>query len=84
MDQPLSSRARRSTRRSVLGLIALVAGLTASGCVFVPPPPPPSTGPVVVFDIDGTLTDDELSETPHPGGAQAVAAYVDKGYEVVT
>lgn len=38
---------------------------------------------VVVFDIDGTLTKDTLSNTPHPGAVDAVKAYKAKGYAVV-
>ncbi|MBJ7353778.1 MAG: hypothetical protein JHC98_03050 [Thermoleophilaceae bacterium] len=38
---------------------------------------------VVVFDIDGTLTSDTLSNTPHPGAVDAVKAYKAKGYAVV-
>lgn len=38
---------------------------------------------VVVFDIDGTLTSDTLSPTPHPGAVDAVKAYKAKGYAVV-
>jgi phosphatidate phosphatase PAH1 len=38
---------------------------------------------VVVFDIDGTLTKDTLSNTPHPGAVDAVKAYKAKGYSVV-
>lgn len=38
---------------------------------------------VVVFDIDGTLTSDTLSLSPHPGAVQAVKAYQAKGYAVV-
>ncbi len=38
---------------------------------------------VVVFDIDGTLTNDTISITPHPGAVQAVKAYQAKGYAVV-
>jgi phosphatidate phosphatase PAH1 len=38
---------------------------------------------VVVFDIDGTLTNDTLSTTPQPGAVQAVKAYEAKGYAVV-
>lgn len=38
---------------------------------------------VVVFDIDGTLTKDPLSNTPHPGALDAVKAYKAKGYAVV-
>jgi phosphatidate phosphatase PAH1 len=50
-----------------------------------PPTPPPGgpVGTVVVFDIDGTLTQSELSSTPHAGASAAVHAYVDKGYDVV-
>ncbi|MBJ7348103.1 MAG: hypothetical protein JHC87_05990, partial [Thermoleophilaceae bacterium] len=38
---------------------------------------------VVVFDIDGTLTNDAVSVTPHPGAVNAVKAYVAKKYAVV-
>lgn len=38
---------------------------------------------VVVFDIDGTLTKDPLSNSPHPGAVDAVKAYKAKGYAVV-
>ncbi len=38
---------------------------------------------VVVFDIDGTLTSDTASLTPHPDAANAVKAYKAKGYAVV-
>lgn len=38
---------------------------------------------VVVFDIDGTLTKDTSSNTPHPGALQAVKTYQAKGYSVV-
>lgn len=38
---------------------------------------------VVVFDIDGTLTKDPLSSSPHPGAVDAVKAYKAKGYAVV-
>lgn len=38
---------------------------------------------VVVFDIDGTLTSDTISNTPHPGAVNAVKAYKAKGYSVV-
>lgn len=38
---------------------------------------------VVVFDIDGTLTQDTLSNSPHPGAVDAVKAYKAKGYAVV-
>lgn len=38
---------------------------------------------VVVFDIDGTLTNDTTSNTPHPGAVDAVKAYKAKGYAVV-
>lgn len=38
---------------------------------------------VVVFDIDGTLTDDAVSIWPHPDAANAVKAYKAKGYAVV-
>lgn len=38
---------------------------------------------VVVFDIDGTLTSDPLSNAPHPGAVDAVKAYKAKGYSVV-
>lgn len=38
---------------------------------------------VVVFDIDGTLTSDTFSNSPHPGALQAVQAYQAKGYTVV-
>lgn len=40
--------------------------------------------PVVVFDIDGTLTlEDGLPWTVRSGAQAAVAGYVDRGYEVV-
>jgi hypothetical protein len=79
--------AGRTGRRFGSGLagLALVV-LVAAGCVFPPPPPPPpppDADPTVVFDIDGTLTADELSNAAHPGGADAVNAYVAKGYNVV-
>lgn len=38
---------------------------------------------VVVFDIDGTLTKDTLSNSPHAGAVDAVKAYKAKGYAVV-
>src|SRR5687768_3551365 len=38
---------------------------------------------VVVFDIDGTLTTDEGSNSVQPSAAAAVNAYVQKGYNVV-
>jgi hypothetical protein len=38
---------------------------------------------VVVFDIDGTLTKDPLSNSPHPGALDAVKTYKAKGYAVV-
>jgi phosphatidate phosphatase PAH1 len=38
---------------------------------------------VVVFDIDGTLTNDTVSVTPHAGAVDAVKAYQAKGYSVV-
>lgn len=38
---------------------------------------------VVVFDIDGTLTNDDLTTTPQPGAVNAVKAYVAKKYAVV-
>jgi len=81
----------RTARARALALTAAtVAAMTlGSACRPLPVPPPdpdptPEPGaPVVVFDIDGTLTDDELSETPHEGAADAVHAYLDKGYDVV-
>lgn len=83
MTTAVPARARnRAWSLTVLTAVAVGLGV---GCrpLPPPPPPPPSGDPVVVFDIDGTLTDDELSETPHPGAADAVQAYVDKGYDVV-
>ncbi len=72
------------TARARAATIIAAATLTAGTACTLPPPPGPGTGaPVVVFDIDGTLTDDELSSTPHPGAADAVNAYVAKGYDVV-
>ena len=38
---------------------------------------------VVVFDIDGTLTTDEGSNSVQPSAAAAVNTYVQKGYNVV-
>lgn len=66
---------------AVVGLAVIVLG---GACTMPPPPPPPTGSPdVVVFDIDGTLTTDQLTTTPHPGAAAAVNAYVSKGYNVV-
>lgn len=80
------ARARVGTRELAGGLVLALAVVGGAGCKPLPPPPPPppdDAAPVVVFDIDGTLTDDELTETPHPGATQAVNAYVEKGYDVV-
>lgn len=85
MDITWTPRARSSVRRTALALVPLAALVGTSACRTTPPPPPPTPGPATtaVFDIDGTLTDDDISTTPHPGALAAVDAYVDKGYQVV-
>jgi phosphatidate phosphatase PAH1 len=77
-----STRAHR--RRGWAAPTAVLAALIGLGTACVPPPPPPGdTTSVVVFDIDGTLTADELSQAAQPGAAAAVQRYIDKGYTVV-
>lgn len=78
-----TARARRAVRSCLVA--APLAAVAATACQTTPPTPPPGgpAGTAVVFDIDGTLTQSELSSTPHAGAAAAVQAYVDKGYEVV-
>lgn len=87
MDDLRGSRALRRRRlraqRTGARVVAALAVAAGAAACTPPPPDPAATAPVVVFDIDGTLTDDELSETPHPGAAAAVTAYLDRGYEVV-
>jgi phosphatidate phosphatase PAH1 len=82
--EPSTSSSRARSAGVLVPALALLVAL-AAGCGFPPPPPPPGDDhpPTVVFDIDGTLTEDELSNAAHPGGAAAVQAYVDKGYDVV-
>ncbi|MBA5688631.1 LNS2 domain-containing protein [Rugamonas apoptosis] len=64
----------------------LVSALLAS-CAQLPqapiPAPPPGQDKLVVVDIDGTLTPDVMATNEvRPGAAQALQAYVDKGYSV--
>lgn len=82
MTRSPSTRAPRRAR--AIGVAITIAGTSASLAACVTPPPPPTGSPdLVVFDIDGTLTDDELSNGVHPDAATAVNAYVSKGYNVV-
>ncbi|MBS0492691.1 MAG: hypothetical protein JSS31_01830 [Proteobacteria bacterium] len=65
----------------------LVSALLATSCAQIPPAPtpnPPSErAQLVVVDIDGTLTPDVMAVNEvRPGAAQALQAYVDKGYSV--
>lgn len=75
-------RLRASLRASVLmtaaAFIAAIAlfGISAGTASA-------ANNDVVVFDIDGTLTKDTLSNSPHPGAVDAVKAYKAKGYAVV-
>lgn len=64
--------------------IALLAGMPASSATRSTSSLAAATGQdVVVFDIDGTLTTDEGSNSVQPSAAAAVNAYVAKGYDVV-
>lgn len=65
-------------------LVMVVTVLTAFGALGVSASVASAAGnDVVVFDIDGTLTKDTLSNSPHPGAVDAVKAYKAKGYAVV-
>ena len=62
--------------------------MLAAGCATLPPagvpPSPQAQRPIVVFDIDGTLTPHNLHAFEvRPGAVQALRAYADKGYQVV-
>lgn len=79
------SRSTRPTRTVAISLAVASAAVPLAAACTTPYPVPPPTGAadVVVFDIDGTLTADELSTTTQPGALAAVETYVDKGYAVV-
>jgi phosphatidate phosphatase PAH1 len=79
------SRGASTRASSVRGgaLLAVAAAVLAVACTTPPPPLPGGSRDVVVFDIDGTLTTDELATSAHAGAANAVNAYVAKGYNVV-
>ncbi len=79
MTTTLTARAHRAA----IATTAVAIGAIGVGCTVTPLPPTVPGTPVVVFDIDGTLTDGELSTTPHPGALDAVEAYRAKGYDVV-
>jgi phosphatidate phosphatase PAH1 len=84
MDTTAATRPLLRIRQAITALgfaVLLVAG--AAACTVPTPPPSGGSPDVVVFDIDGTLTADELSTDAHPGAASAVNAYVAKGYTVV-
>lgn len=61
----------------VLALAACVLGGTWTSTASA------ANNDVVVFDIDGTLTNNDLTTTPQPGAVNAVKAYVAKKYAVV-
>lgn len=61
--------------------VALLTAFTAIGVTAASASA--ANNDVVVFDIDGTLTSDTLSNSPHPGAVNAVKAYKAKGYAVV-
>jgi hypothetical protein len=64
-------------------ILLVVAAAVLAACTTPPPPLPSGSPDVVVFDIDGTLTTDELATSAHAGAAQAVNTYLGKGYNVV-
>jgi len=68
-------------RRSFIVAVLLTLSATVSG--WWATPVEAAGKPIVVFDIDGTLTNDVLSSTAHVGAAKAVNLYVPKGYNVV-
>jgi hypothetical protein len=70
------------------GLKATASLLLLAGCSQLPPvgvpPAPPSGAQAVVFDIDGTLTPEDLAVSEaRPAAAQAVTAYSIKGYKII-
>jgi hypothetical protein len=75
--------ARYLARNNMLVVVVVAVAAVVLGGACSTPPPPAGSPDVVVFDIDGTLTTDQLSTTPHAGAAAAVNAYVAKGYNVV-
>lgn len=78
----LSSRSLPVTgSRQIHLLIAIVLALAVCGAWTSTASA--ANNDVVVFDIDGTLTNDGVSVVPHSSAASAVKAYVAKGYAVV-
>jgi phosphatidate phosphatase PAH1 len=77
-DSGLNTSIRANLLAAAVALVAAIAvlGVSASAASA-------AGNDVVVFDIDGTLTKDPLSSTPHPGAVDAVKAYKAKGYAVV-
>ena len=68
--------------------LAAMAGILATGFVRAAPGPVPDTAPqvrqVVVLDIDGTLTPNNLSVfEARPDADTVLAAYAAKGYRIV-
>lgn len=70
-------------RRRIAGLATALLLFALGGTACLPTTIPPGAGNVVVFDIDGTLTADELSDAAQPDATAAVNGYLAKEYDVV-
>ncbi|MDO8632432.1 MAG: HAD hydrolase family protein, partial [Phycisphaerales bacterium] len=78
----LGQPARLNGRKLIL-MLAVVLSMTCAALGVGAASATAAGNNVVVFDIDGTLTNDTLSLTPQPGAVNAVKAYKAKGYAVV-